>query len=679
MVKKIMNMNENITPGSKEIAILKENFPACFRRDESFDIERFREFLNDKISVSGEGYELKFLGKNYARLLASLDSTCVIVPDEEHNNKPENRDSQNIYISGDNLDGLKLLAKSYAHKIKCIYIDPPYNTGSDGFVYNDRFHFTAEELSVKLSIDENQAGRILELARRGSASHSAWLMFMYPRLLLARDLMSEDGAIFISIDDNEQANLKLLCDDIFGEQNFAGQIAVVNNLKGRNDRANIATTHEYLLMYVSENFVSGGIPLTEKQAAQYNHIDENGNAYALRDLRKRGRPDRREDRPNMYFPIYFNPETNTCSMAPGDGYIKITPLRGDGSDGRWRWSKEHVARSLAILHPEQNRSGKWGIRHRVYLNPALNPVINDEEFDEFDEEEERTSKAKSFWQGGVLSTDVARRMLKNILPDAEFDYPKSVELIKRILHMGTSRDCIICDFFSGSATTFHAAMELNVQNNKKIKTILIQLPENLDSKISGASGEALAALEKNIAFLDSLKRPHTLDFLGIERSIRAAAKIREAYPLTDADLGFRHYTLEEPSPDTLDKLEKFVADDQGMFVNNNILSDFGTRTVLATWLVRDGYGFSAPVQHVDFAGYTGYYMDKHLYLIDEGLSKEAVAAIADKFETNGSFNPENVVLFGYSSVWTITEELKLNLMRLKATEKNLHINFDMRY
>ena len=123
MVKKIMNMNENITPGSKEIAILKENFPACFRRDESFDIERFREFLNDKISVSGEGYELKFLGKNYARLLASLDSTCVIVPDEEHNNKPENRDSQNIYISGDNLDGLKLLAKSYAHKIKCIYIE----------------------------------------------------------------------------------------------------------------------------------------------------------------------------------------------------------------------------------------------------------------------------------------------------------------------------------------------------------------------------------------------------------------------------------------------------------------------------------------------------------------------------------------------------------------------------
>lgn len=679
MVKEIMNNNENATPGSRELTVLRENFPACFRQDGNFDIERFKEFLSDKITISGEGYELKFLGKNYARLLASLDSTCVIVPDEEHNHKPENRDSQNIYISGDNLDGLKVLTKSYAHKIKCIYIDPPYNTGSDGFVYNDRFCFTAEELSVKLSIDEEQAGRILDLARRGSASHSAWLMFMYPRLLLARDLMAEDGVIFISIDDNEQANLKLLCDDVFGEQNFAGQIAVVNNLKGRNDRANIATTHEYLLMYVSEKFVSGGMPLTEKQAAQYNYIDENGNAYALRDLRKRGRPDRREDRPNMYFPIYFNPGTNTCSMTPEDGYIKITPLRGDGSDGRWRWSKEHVARSLAILHPEQNRSGKWGVRHRVYLNPALNPVIDDEEFDEYDEEEERTSKAKSFWQGGELSTDVARRTLKSLLPDTEFDYPKSVELIKRVLHMGTNRDCIICDFFSGSATTFQAALELNVQNNKKIKTILIQLPENLDSKMSRAAGETLAALKKNIAFLDSLKKPHTLDFLGIERMIQTAAKIRDEYPNTTADLGFRHYTLKEPDADTLDKLEKFVPEEQGMFVNNNILADFGTQSVLSTWLIRDGYGFSVSVQPVDFAGYTGYYIDKHLYLIDDGLDREAVAAIVDKFDTDGTFNPENVVLFGYSFVWTITEELKINLMRLKATEKNLHINFDVRY
>jgi adenine specific DNA methylase Mod len=206
------------------MAVLKENFPSCFRADGSFDIERFKEFLSDKIAVTGEGYELKFLGKNYARLLASIDTTTVVVPDEEHNSKPENMNSENIYISGDNLDALKHLLKSYSRKVKMIYIDPPYNTGTDGFVYNDNFKFTVEELSEKLSISEEQAQRILDLTKRGSASHSAWLMFMYSRLLLARDLLTTDGVIFISIDDNEQSNLKLLCDEVFGEQNFVEQI-----------------------------------------------------------------------------------------------------------------------------------------------------------------------------------------------------------------------------------------------------------------------------------------------------------------------------------------------------------------------------------------------------------------------------------------------------------------------
>ena len=214
MIKDILNFNESMKPNTREIEVLRENFPACFKSDGSFDLERFKEYLNDKVTVKNEGYELKFLGKNYARLLASVDSTTVIVPDEEHNNKPENKNSENIYISGDNLDGLKHLLKSYAGQVKCIYIDPPYNTGSDGFVYNDNFNFTVDELAEKLSIDDEQAQRILDLTKRGSASHSAWLMFMYPRLLLARDLLTDDGVIFISIDDNEVDNLKKICVEI---------------------------------------------------------------------------------------------------------------------------------------------------------------------------------------------------------------------------------------------------------------------------------------------------------------------------------------------------------------------------------------------------------------------------------------------------------------------------------
>lgn len=233
MIKEALHFNETLLPNSREIAALKEYFPACFKDDSTFDIERFSEILSDKLTVAHEGYELKFLGKNYARLLASLDTTTVIVPDEKHNSKPENINSENIYISGDNIDGLKHLLKSYSSRVKCIYIDPPYNTGSDGFVYNDSFNFSEEELSEKLSISEDQARRVLDLTKRGSASHSAWLMFMYPRLLLARDLLKDDGVIFISIDDNEQGNLRLLCDDVFGEENCVAQIVVQSNKRGQ--------------------------------------------------------------------------------------------------------------------------------------------------------------------------------------------------------------------------------------------------------------------------------------------------------------------------------------------------------------------------------------------------------------------------------------------------------------
>ena len=165
----------------------------------------------------------------------------------------------------------------------------------------------------------------------------------------------------------------------------------------------------------------------------------------------------------------------------------------------------------------------------------------------------------------------------------------------------------------------------------------------------------------------------------MDRIRRAAKKIREEYPDTTADLGFRHYTLTEPSGNTLDKLEQFSPEDSGMFISNTILERFGVPTVLTTWLVRDGYGFTAPVASIDFAGYTGYYTGKHLYLIEQGLSNDAITAITDKFEIDGAFNPENIVLFGYSFKWTELEALKINLARLKDTEKNLRINFDIRY
>nr|WP_257203362.1 site-specific DNA-methyltransferase [Corynebacterium cystitidis] len=209
MIRDIQEQNEEVRPQDFELEKLKRNLPEYFDRDGNFLMDKFQEALSSKdVDLSREGFELKFLGKSYAKFLTSTATETVISPDLEHNSQPENKDSENMYIVGDNLDALKHLLGSYAGKIKCIYIDPPYNTGSNGFVYNDDFGFTAEQLQEKIGLSEDEAERVIDL--QGKSSHSAWLTFMYPRLQLARELLADDGVIFISIDDNEQANLKAL-------------------------------------------------------------------------------------------------------------------------------------------------------------------------------------------------------------------------------------------------------------------------------------------------------------------------------------------------------------------------------------------------------------------------------------------------------------------------------------
>lgn len=642
MIKDIMTANEEVLPNSREMAVLKENFPSCFHEDGSFDIERFKEFLSDKVAVTNEGYELKFLGKNYARLLASMDTTTVIVPDEEHNAQPENVNSQNVYISGDNLDGLKHLLKSYSHKVKCIYIDPPYNTGSDGFVYNDNFNFTAEELSTKLSIDTEQAQRIMDLTKRGSASHSAWLMFMYPRLLLARDLLTDDGAIFISIDDNEQANLKLICDDVFGEENCLGCICRATGQTTGQDSGGLGSSFDYAFVYGKKPDLDiAGLPLNEHDLKRFENEDENGK-YAYDQLRKTGSNDRREDRPNMYYAIK-DPDGND-----------VFPTATAGYDSRWRVERrtyDQLVEDDLILWKKtvRNEAEVWWPYVKYYL-------------------EGRSKRPSPLWNdldGNKKATREVRALFDGI---KVFDYVKPVEFIKRVIQISPNMKPgdIVMDFFSGSATTAHAVSD----SEKRYKYIMVQLNAELDENITSQK----VAKE----FLESNGLPTTLDYIGIERIKRAAVKIREEHPDTTADLGFKHFTLKEPAGDTLDKLLKFTPEDNGMF-SSDLVDEFGVPTVLTTWLVRDGYGFTEPAQTMDFAGYTAYYKGKHLYLIGKELSNEAITAIVEKYETDGAFNPENVVLFGYSFSWSEIDALKINLARLKDTEKNLRINFDVRY
>ena len=597
MIKSILTQNEQTAPNTREMEILHRHFPQCFTNEGAFDIDMFKAQIQDKVNITHEGYDLNFLGKNYAKLLSSMDTSTVIVPDETHNALPENADSQNLYISGDNLDGLKHLLKSYAGAVKCIYIDPPYNTGTDGFVYNDKFTFNAEELAAKLSISETQAEKILDLTRRGSASHSAWLTFMACRLQLARDLLTDDGVIFISIDDNEQANLKLLCDNIFGEENFVEQIIIRANSRGQTYKQ-IAKTHEYVLVFTKNNDTE--LFELEKDAnnSDLNLSDDIGN-FNIRELRNRNPKFGRHNRPFLFYPIYVNPEIvdsdsfSPISLVASDDYcIKVEPFNSIGKESCWRWGQELTKRN----YNENTLKSNLVARKKA-----------DGNYNIYEKYRKTTYKPKSIWDENIFLTETGTVEIKKLGFKEEFDFPKPISLIKRTIQLSTENSDIILDFFSGSGTTAQAVMELNAEDGGNRRYIMVQLPEE-----TPANSEARKAGYE------------TIDQIGQERIRRAAAKIK-AETGTDIDYGFKHYTLAEPDSNTLDQLENF--DPNAMFADETVLEKFGKSTVLETWLVRDGYGFGASVNEVKLDGYTAYHYAKHLYLIDVEFTEKDLAKL----------------------------------------------------
>lgn len=646
MIKDILNANENITAGTTAVNKLKAVLPQCFDKDGNLYFDKLKEFLRDEVSFADENYGLNFLGKSYARLLQAMETDTVITPDEDHNKQPQNADSENIYITGDNLDALKHLLKSYENKIKCIYIDPPYNTGSDGFVYNDRFTFTKETLAQKLSISEETAERILELTNSGSASHSAWLTFMYPRLLLARDLLTEDGVIFISIDDNEQANLKLLCDDVFGEQNFIGEITVVANPRGR-DYGGIARMHDYILAYRSSEKTV--INLIKDENGEFTMFDELG-GFELRELRNRNIKFNRENRPNLYYPFFINdanPDENglyEISLEVHDGWRELYPLESQGVQTVWRWGKERSNKNLNVnIMAKPMRKGSFMIVEKY---------------------REARKMARSVWWDKDSNTEKGTLLVKQIFCDEKvFDYPKPKELIEKLCEMGMNFDEeeIILDFFSGSATTAHAVMQLNAEDGGNRKFILVQLPEATKE----GSEARLAGYE-------------TIDQIGRERIKRAAAKIKEEYPDITADLGFKHFKLNQLNNTQLSQIETF-SPELNLVGSDDLLKNFGTPTVLTTWLNRDGYGLNPSVKVENLANYTAYICGTHIYLLESNFDNQALMELCRRYEEDEDFAKiTNIIVFGYSFSYTDLQALQDNIKKFSVT-RNSRINVEIRY
>lgn len=645
MIKDIKTKNENTKPNDRILEKLRTDFPGCFSKGK-FDMERFQQMIQDEVDVTREGYNLDFLGKNYANLIASTETETVIQPDIAHNALPENRNSQNIYISGDNLDALKHLLKSYSGKIKCIYIDPPYNTGSDGFVYNDRFNFTSEQLQIKLGISEEKANRILDFAHRGSASHSAWLMFMAPRLMLAKDLLTEDGVIFISIDDNEQANLKLLCDSVFGEENFLTDI-IWNSTKSVTNTALISVSHTHTLVYFYDKsyFV--------KNRTEFR-LEDNGEGFSNPDNDPRGlwKADPFQVggyRANQQYEI-INPKTGV-SYRPNPG-------------SSWKNDYEHYLELLKDNRIVFGSTGEAGPQRKRFIWEA----------------QERGKVSKTLWTD-VETTTNGTDLLKKIFDGKSvFSNPKPVGLITRVLELGAKEDCYVLDFFSGSATTAHSVLSFNSKYDFNVKFIVVQIPEDLDISLNKANDDNREYILNSIRICEDIHKPHTLDYIGYERIRRAAAKIREENPLfaEEHDLGFKHYTLKDVSQNMLDKMETF--DPNGLYGEEDILKQFGKETVLETWCVKDGYGFGAVIKELSLDNYTAYHCGGHLYFIEgENFGEKAMIDLIDLYHRDPAFNPQNIVVFGYGFSFTQVEMLKKNLATLNDSAKNLKINLDIRY
>ena len=682
MIKNIMSHNADAAAGQKEMEVLRKHFPQCFNLDGEFDIEAFKAALPGGTTITDETSGFNWLGKNYARMLTNMDTTTLICPDEEHNAKPENKDSQNVYISGDNLDALQHLVKSYSCKVKVIYTDPPYNTGSDGFVYNDKFNFTADELAKRLDVSPERAERILSMTRRGSASHAAWLTFMLPRLSFARDLLTDDGVIFISIDDNEQAKLKRRCEEVFGEDNFIAQIIIQSNKRGQTYKQ-IAKTHEYLLVYSK----SGEAIIQElKKELTGNIQKDNIGEFSERELRNRNPKYGRFNRPNLFYPIYANPKikdengyhpvSDTRSLEYS---IEILPYNSENGESCWRWGKTKLNNNIETSSMDSNvvarekTSGQWGVyeKYRKETYKAKTIWLEDVEIPNEGDVDDQ------IWdETGVITEQGPVELKKYDMADT-FDFPKPTYLIKKLLTLGSDRNSICMDFFSGSGSTADALLNLNLLDGCR-KFIAVQLPVDMDQKLKVTPINDKAKVQKVIDFLDKNHYPHTLDYVGFERIRRAAKKIHDANPLFTGDLGFKHYTLKEPKEDALLLMEKFDP------VSNNIttlsVEDFGLQTVLRTWLVADGYGLTEDAEGVMLGNYKAYWKRDHLYMInpDHDFNESSIAALMDKY--NGElFSPHNIVIFGYSFGFTHREELQKNLRTLKDGNKTLNVNIDVRY
>jgi len=453
------------------------------------------------------GYGLNFVGRNFAKAKYAQKTEKELRLNTALSKEIDT--TQNLVLKGDNLESLKILKNHYSGKIKCIYIDPPYNTANDEFVYPDKFDKEEAEVLGLANLSDDDFAR-MEFSFKTKKSHNGWLSFMYPRLLLARDLLSKEGVIFISIDDNELANLKLLCDDVFGEENFVALLPTIMNLKGNNDEFGFAGTHEYTIVYSKNkiNTVFNQFNVSEDDLEDWTE-DEIGFYKQGANLKATGTNAPREKRPNLYYPIfidtndlvYVTDDNNPPKVYQGE-LTTLYPIT-NGQEMSWRWSKDKVKNepNNIIL----SRNGSIGIYKKQ--RPSLGDLPS--------------KKPKTLFYKPEYSSGNGTAQVKELLGDKFFSNPKPLNLIKDFLEIGTNDNDIVLDFFAGSGTTGHAVMQLNAEDGGNRKFILCQI----DEPIKKDKPAYQFCVDNNL--------PPVISSITVERLKRAGEKLSEPRLLQD--------------------------------------------------------------------------------------------------------------------------------------------------
>ena len=588
------------------------------------NFELLKQMLSPDVVDGDEAYEFTWVGKKAAIVEANKPIRKTLRPCVAESKDWDT--TENLYIEGDNLEVLKLLQESYLGKVKMIYIDPPYNTGND-FIYADDFMRSQEEENEQMGMYDEDENRLFKNTDTNGRFHSDWCSMIYSRLMLARNLLTEDGVIFISIDDNEAFNLKEICDEVFGSGNFVAQLAVQLNPRGRNLDRYVAKTHESVLIYVRDYLNTASILGIEKEGKmvdEYNKTDERG-AYRLIGLRNRNQAFNPETRPNLYYPLYVNPCTRAVSTVKTDSFTdEVFPDTPDGIKTCWTWMKKKIESENNLITAERTGS-EWRIYRKDYLISEDGTTA--------------TTLVKSLWTENTINNDYGKKAIKELFGANVMSFPKPPELIKRMASIGSHQDSIVLDFFSGSATTAHAVMQLNAEDGGHRKFIMVQLPEKCDE-----ASEAYKAGYKNICEI------------GKERIRRAGDKIKSESPMTtqELDIGFRVLKLD----DTNMKDVYYAPDDydQGMLagLESNIKDDRTDLDLLFGCLIDWGLPLSLPYKSEKIDGCTVHtYNDGDLIAcFDANIPESVVKEIAKRkplravFRDSGfASSPEKINVF----------------------------------